>query len=228
MKSIRRRPRGLPARLCARPRILFVGINPSLASARVGHHFAGAGNPFYRLLHAAGFVPEPMTFVDDVRLPRFRLALTNIAERATREAAELTRADYASGRTRLARTIARVRPTVVAFVGRTAYRHFFGASASTGPGVKLERIAGAAVFVVPNPSGRNAAYPGFDDKLLWYRRLRRWAQLVELRRLRRGAPAAPRSDRRARPGTARPGRRRAPGGHTTVSAPASAARRPGR
>jgi double-stranded uracil-DNA glycosylase len=165
----------LPARLCVTPRILFVGINPSLTSARVGHHFAGPGNPFYRLLHAAGFVPEPMTFVDDVRLPELGLALTNIAERATREASELTAEDYARGRRRLARTIAAIRPGVVAFVGGTAYRQFVGPSASPGPGLKPERIVGAAVFVVPNPSGRNAAYPGFADKLVWYRRLRRWA-----------------------------------------------------
>jgi TDG/mug DNA glycosylase family protein len=166
----------LPARLCPRPRILFVGINPSLTSARVGHHFAGPGNPFYRLLHAAGFVPEPFTFVDDVRLPDFGLALTNIAERATREASELTAEDYARGRRRLARTIATIQPAVVAFVGSTAYRQFVGPSATGGPGPKPERIAGAAVFVVPNPSGRNAAYPGFADKLVWYRRLRRWAE----------------------------------------------------
>src|SRR5438552_17324651 len=168
----------LPARLCPKPRILFVGINPSLTSARVGHHFAGPGNPFYRLLHAAGFVPEPITFIDDVRLPAFRLALTNIAERATREAAELTADDYARGRKRLARTIALIQPTVVPFVGGTAYRQFFGPSASPGPGPKPERIGDAAVFVVPNPSGRNAAYPGFGDKLVWYRRLRRWADRV--------------------------------------------------
>ena len=176
----------LPARLCPKPRILFVGINPSLTSARVGHHFAGPGNPFYRLLHAAGFVPEPLTFADDVRLPEFGLALTNIVERATREAAELTPADYARGRKQLARTIAEIEPAVVAFVGGTAYRQFFGPSASAGPGPKPERVAGAAVFVVPNPSGRNAAYPGFADKLLWYRRLARWA----LRRARRSCRPA--------------------------------------
>jgi double-stranded uracil-DNA glycosylase len=168
----------LPARLCPRPRILFVGINPSLESARVGHHFAGPGNPFYRLLHAAGLVPEPLTFVDDVRLPALGLALTNIAERATREAAELTARDYLEGRRRLARTIARIRPAVVAFVGVTAYREFFGPSAPGGAGARPERIANAAVFVVPNPSGRNAAYPGFDDKLVWYRRLARWAERI--------------------------------------------------
>jgi TDG/mug DNA glycosylase family protein len=187
----------LPARLCQRPRILFVGINPSLTSARLGHHFAGPGNPFYRLLHAAGFVPEPFTFVDDVRLPGYGLALTNIAERATREAAELTAADYARGRRRLSRTIADIRPAVVAFVGATAYRQFFGPSARAGAGAKPERIDGAMVFVVPNPSGRNAAYPGFADKLVWYRRLRRWAARLERAGVSAGAPAAPRSDRPA-------------------------------
>jgi double-stranded uracil-DNA glycosylase len=163
----------------------------------VGHHFAGPGNPFYRLLHAAGFVPEVLTYADDVRLPEFGLALTNIAARATREAAELTAVDYRRGRERLGRTIARIRPTVVAFVGSTAYREFFGPSASRGAGPKPERIAGAAVFVVPNPSGRNAAYPGFEDKLVWYRRLERWARLVAAAGLSRGGPAAPRSGRPA-------------------------------
>ena len=201
----------LAPRLCRRPRILFVGINPSLHSARAGHHFAGPGNPFWRLLHAAGILPEPMTFADDVRLPRLGLALTNIAERATREAAELTPRDYARGRAQLARTIARIQPRVVAFVGRTAYREFVGPSASPGPGAKPERIAGAAVFVVPNPSGRNAAFPGFADKLLWYRRLRRWAEA-----LRPAAPAALRRDRPARRGTARPGRRPRPGDRRTA------------
>jgi TDG/mug DNA glycosylase family protein len=128
-------------------------------------------------------VPDPLTFVDDVRLPEFGLGLTNIAERATREASELTPADYARGRKRLAALIAEVQPSVVAFVGGTAYRQFFGPSASPGPGAKRERIGDAAVFVVPNPSGRNAAFPGFRDKLRWYRRLERWSERLPARRL---------------------------------------------
>lgn len=163
----------LPARLCPRPRILFVGINPSLRSAAVGHHFAGPGNPFWRLLHAAGLVPEPLTFADDVRLPELGLALTNIVSRATRQAHELSGEEYVEGRRRLAALIARIQPEVVAFVGSTVYRQFFGRGGGCGP--KPERIGDARVFVVPNPSGRNAAYPGFADKLLWYRRLRRAA-----------------------------------------------------
>jgi len=158
-----------------RPRILFVGINPSLRSAELGHHFAGPGNPFWRLLHAARLVPEPLDFTGDVRLPALGLALTNIVPRATRSAAEIRPAEYAAGRRALARKIRRVRPRVVAFVGVTAYRNFTGPAATGGAGPKPERLGDARVFVVPNPSGLNATYPGFRDKLLWYRRLARYA-----------------------------------------------------
>jgi double-stranded uracil-DNA glycosylase len=172
--TTRPRRRRLAAIIGPRPRILFVGINPSLRSAEVGHHFAGPGNPFWRLLHAAGLIPTAFTYADDRRLPAHGLALTNIVPRATRAASELTRAEFAAGRGRLARVIRRARPEVVAFVGIIVYRAFFGGAASGGPGPKRERIGTARVFVLPNPSGLNASYPGFRDKLIWFRRLRRW------------------------------------------------------
>lgn len=186
--------RRLPPRLCPHPRILFVGINPSLRSAEVGHHFAGPGNPFWRLLHAARLVPEPLTYVDDARVVEFGLALTNIVARPTREASELAPADYARGRVALARLIRRVRPGVIAFVGSTVYRAFVGSRATPGAGPKPERIAGARVFVVPNPSGRNAAYPGFEDKLVWFRRLARFASQPPNPRGSAARPRAPQPD----------------------------------
>jgi TDG/mug DNA glycosylase family protein len=169
----------LPDRIGSRPRILFVGINPSLRSAEVGHHFASPGNPFWRLLYAARLIPAAFTYRDDVRLPSYGLALTNIVPRATRAASELTRAEYMAGRARLARSIARVKPRTVAFVGVTVYRAFFGAAAPAGPGAKPQRIGAARVFVLPNPSGLNAAYPGFRDKLIWFKRLKRYTSLRE-------------------------------------------------
>jgi TDG/mug DNA glycosylase family protein len=174
----------LPDRLCRRPRILFVGINPSLRSAEVGHHFAGRGNPFWRLLYTAGLVPEPLAYEDDARLPAWGLALTNIVPRATRAASELRGDEWRRGRRRVARLVAAVEPRVVAFVGVTVYHAFFGARAGRGAGPKPERIGSARVFVAPNPSGLNASYPGFADKLVWYRALRRFAE--------RHAPPPPR------------------------------------
>jgi len=166
----------LPARLCPRPRILFVGINPSLRSAEVGHHFAGPGNPFWRLLYAAKLIPDAFTYEDDARLPSCGLALTNIVPRATRAASELTPDEFKAGRVQLARLIARVNPEIVAFVGVTVYRAFFGPRVSLGTGATPERIGDARVFVLPNPSGLNAAYPGFRDKLVWFKRLKRYAE----------------------------------------------------
>jgi TDG/mug DNA glycosylase family protein len=167
--------RRLPPRLCARPRILFVGINPSLRSAALGHHFASPGNPFWRLLRASRLIEQPFTYEDDVKLPGYGLALTNICARPTRAASELTSAEFLRGRVLLARLIARLKPDVVAFVGVTVYRAFFGPGVTQGAGPKPERIGAARVFVVPNPSGLNASYPGFKDKLVWYCRLKRYA-----------------------------------------------------
>jgi double-stranded uracil-DNA glycosylase len=165
--------------LTPKPRVLFVGINPSLRSEAVGHHFAGPGNPFWRLLYASRLVPVELTHTEDHRLAEFGLALTNLCPRATRSAAELSRDEIERGKRRLVTKIRRVRPEIVAFVGITIYRDFFGqssrkspaASPSAGAGAKPELICGARVFVLPNPSGLNAGFPGFKHKLVWFERL---------------------------------------------------------
>lgn len=155
-----------------RPRLLMVGINPSLHSARVGHHFAGPGNPFWRLLHAAGIVPVALVAAEDRRLTEFGVALTNLCSRASATAAELRRDEIERGKRTLQSKIVRLSPEVVAFVGLTVYQQFFARQRSGGPGLKPELIGQTRVFVLPNPSGRNANYPGFADKLVWFERLR--------------------------------------------------------
>jgi TDG/mug DNA glycosylase family protein len=158
-----------------RPRLLLVGINPSTTSGRVGHHFASPGNPFWRLLFAARLVPEPLTAAEDQRLAEVGIALTNLCPRPTRSAADLTPEEIERGRRALARKIARLEPRVVAFVGLSLYQSFFKLKTSGGAGAKPETIAGARVFVVPNPSGLNASFPGFAHKLVWYEKLRAFA-----------------------------------------------------
>jgi TDG/mug DNA glycosylase family protein len=162
-----------------RPLILFVGINPSLRSEQVRHHFAGPGNPFWRLLHAAQLVPVELKCDDDARMVEFDLAMTNLCGRATRSAAELSTAEMIAGQRALARKIRRVRPKVVAFVGVSIYRRYFAVADGQGPGLKDEQISGARVFVLPNPSGLNASFPGFNDKLIWFKRLRRFAASLD-------------------------------------------------
>jgi len=163
--------------LTLRPRVLFVGINPSLRSQQVGHHFAGRGNPFWRLLYAARIVPEALTYSDDGKLVEYGLALTNLCARATRSASELERDEIQRGRKTLLRKIAHLQPAVVAFVGATIYPYFSTSRAASGVGPKSEVFHGARLFVLPNPSGLNANFPGFNDKLVWFERLREFAEL---------------------------------------------------
>lgn len=155
-----------------RPRLLLVGINPGLKSSAEGHHFAGNGNPFWRLLHAARIVRAPLTYHDDQKLALEGIALTNLCPRPTRSAAELSPAEIAAGRRTLARKIAKLEPRVVCFVGLSLYQDFFRLAKSGGAGPKSQTIAGARVFVVPNPSGLNASFPGFASKLVWFEALR--------------------------------------------------------
>jgi len=155
-----------------RPRLMLVGINPGRRSGALGHHFAGNGNPFWRLLHASGLTPEPIDYLEDHRLAELGIALTNLCPRTTRTAAELRPEEIARGRATLARKIARWRPAVVGFVGVSLYAMFFRRATGGGAGPKPETISEARVFVVPNPSGLNASYPGFAHKLVWFKKLR--------------------------------------------------------
>jgi TDG/mug DNA glycosylase family protein len=160
----------------AEPDILFVGINPGRASGTVGHHFAGPGNPFYRLLHAAKLTPVELVAADDQRLVEYHLALVNLCARPTKTAAELTRAELHAGRRALVKKVRAMQPRVVALVGITLYPIVFAGEPKSelvpGPGAKPQRLEGARVFVVPNPSGLNASFPTFDAKLPWFQQLR--------------------------------------------------------
>ncbi|BDG02674.1 mismatch-specific DNA-glycosylase [Anaeromyxobacter oryzae] len=153
-------------------RVLFVGINPSVFSSKVGHHFASRGNPFWRLLHAAGLTPVLLRPDEDRRLLEFDLGITNGCERPSRTAAELSRAELLEGATLLRDKVERLRPRRVAIVGLTLVPVLLPRAGEPGPGAKRATFGGAPVFVLPNPSGLNQAYPGFQSKLVWFRRLR--------------------------------------------------------
>ena len=143
--------------------VLFVGINPGLLSARAGHHFANPSNAFWRLLHESGFTPRRMAPHEDYQLPRFRLGITNIVARETAGASELTRDELSLGAASLGRRIRRFKPRAVVFVGVTVWAPFarrFGlaTAAPSKIGEQPESFAGARLFVLPNPSGRNAHF----------------------------------------------------------------------
>jgi double-stranded uracil-DNA glycosylase len=135
--------------------VLFCGINPSLLSAERGHHFARPGNRFWPALHLAGLTPRCLEPAEDRELLRYRLGVTNVVDRPTRTAAELSRAELREGAAALAELVARYRPGVVAVLGVTAWRLAFDRPRAA-LGVQPERIGGVAAWVLPNPSGLNA------------------------------------------------------------------------
>ena len=106
-------------------RVLFVGINPGVRSSLTGHHFAGYSNRFWKLLYDARLVPEPITFVDDDRLPTWGYGITNLIARPTAGIDTLRREEFAAGRARVVRKVRRYKPAVVALVGVTVFRAMF-------------------------------------------------------------------------------------------------------
>ena len=153
--------------------MLFVGINPGIRSALTGHHFAGFSNRFWKLLYESRLVPEPIGYADDSRLPEWGFGVTNIVARATPGIDTLEPHEYAAGRAILRRKILRYRPQVTAMVGVTVYRAMFpDRKGAVVLGVQPETIGDSLVFVLPNPSGRNANFT-YAEMLASYRALRR-------------------------------------------------------
>ena len=158
------RQRYVQLRDCIKPGVLvlFVGINPGLRSAETGRHFAGHSNRFWKLLYESKLVSEPLTHQDDRRLPEWRLGLTNIIGRCTPGIDALNPVEYRQGVASLKRKITRYRPHIVALLGVTIFRTLFSSmEQSKGPldlGLTAMELAGVRIFLLPNPSGRNAHY----------------------------------------------------------------------
>jgi double-stranded uracil-DNA glycosylase len=158
-RLLRRGPGRLPDHLRPRLRVLFVGINPGLRSAAVGHHFAGFSNRFWRLLRDSRLVKEPLTCKDDGRLPEWGYGITNLVARPSRGIEALGPEEYVAGRRALLAKIKKHGPRVVALVGVTIYRELSNVpQAPVRLGLQRDTLGGAPVFVLPNPSGRNAHY----------------------------------------------------------------------
>jgi TDG/mug DNA glycosylase family protein len=172
-------------RIGPRLRVLFVGINPGVRSAMTGHHFAGYSNRFWKLLWDSRLVPEPITYKDDDRLTIWGYGITNLIARPSPGIDDLRPAEYREGWRVLERKIHRFRPQVVAFVGVTLYRVILPWLAPQAVAARVRKIPppsvvgpqkvcihGARVFVLPNPSGRNANFT-YAEMLAAFRKLKR-------------------------------------------------------
>ena len=150
-------------------RVVFCGINPGEWSARARAPFANPRNDFWRLLHAAGFTPHLLEPNEFRELRAYGIGLTNAAHRTTRGSGELRAADFAGARERLEEIARRIRPRVIAFVGKAAYQGAFRERPEHG--LQGRRLRGTALLVLPSTSPANAAVP-WDERLRWFRALR--------------------------------------------------------
>jgi double-stranded uracil-DNA glycosylase len=149
--------RTIPDVVPPRGGVLLCGINPGLYSAATGWHFARPGNRFWPALHRSGFTDRLLSPAEQHLLPSYGIGITNLAARATAQAAELTAEELAEGGARLVAFVERHAPRIVAVLGVTAYRTAFGRpKARIGP--QEPTLGGARLWILPNPSGLNAHY----------------------------------------------------------------------
>jgi double-stranded uracil-DNA glycosylase len=168
------RGRHVPDVIAPDLRVLFCGINPGLYSGAVGHHFARPGNRFWKALHGAGFTERVLSPFEERDMLDAGLGITNLVERATASADELAGQELRLGAQRLDRKVRGYRPRFVAFLGLSAYRVAFDRPGSV-PGPQPERVGGAGIWLLPNPSGLNAHYQ-LPDLVAAFEELRTMAE----------------------------------------------------
>jgi len=163
-------------------RLLFVGINPGLWTAATNTHFCHPTNRFYPALLRAGVIDwdlDSAVGMDDRQRAEFvgsGIGITNLVNRATTKASELTVEELRAGARRLHELSGEVQPKVVAMAGVTAYRDAF-ARPKAHLGKQADAVGNGELWLVPNPSGLNA-HETVESLSDWYRQVASAAGVV--------------------------------------------------
>ena len=154
--------------------LVFVGLNPSDYSVRMGHYFANPRNRFWAALNRSGLVDEKMSPDSDARLLEHGIGLTDVVKRPTPQGSGLKAADFRRWAPALKQKLLEYGPGIVCFHGVTGYGQYLrnteGVREKPQVGLQSQTIGQSWVFVVPNPSPANAQY-SLDDLVFWYRNL---------------------------------------------------------
>ena len=154
--------------------IVFVGLNPGLYSAQVGHYFATPRNRFWAAINRSGLLPEPLDPTTDHRMLELGMGFTDVVKRPSSGSSDLRAADFRRWAPVLKEKLERYQPKIVCFHGAVAYRNYLshaeGVRERPELGLQPRDIGRSRVFLVPNPSPANAAY-SLDVLVCWYRRL---------------------------------------------------------
>lgn len=149
----------LPDYLDYNLKIVFVGYNPGERSACLGHHYAGRGNQFWRLLYDAGLTERLYRPEEDLLLLSLGYGLTNLAPRPSRSSSDLGSVEKKEGAADLRRKVAEYRPRLVCFLGKEVYRWYTGKRQGDpveyGLVSEMQVFPDIAEYIAPNPSGRS-------------------------------------------------------------------------
>lgn len=150
--------------------VVFCGLNPGKGSAAIGLHFANRSNRFWRTLHLAGFTPHELSPEDGPTLLHYGCGLTTLVERPTASAGELARHEFSDAAAAFKQKMGLCAPRFIAFLGKAGYSALSG-KRELDWGLQPQRLGGASVWVLPNPSGRNLAF-SLEQLVIAYQQLR--------------------------------------------------------
>lgn len=172
---VQEKPLHLADKIPANLHTLFVGINPAVRSAEVGHYYAHPTNMFWKLISASGITPKPVTTKDDDVLVKHGFGFTDVAKRPTASAGELESNEFHAARQRLTEIIIERQPKTVAFVSKRAARAFLQAAphAPISYGPQAELYYGATVWFLPSTSGQSNGDSSYEEKLAAFEQLAR-------------------------------------------------------
>ena len=155
--------------------IVFVGLNPSEYSVKVGRYFANPRNRFWAALNGSGLLDRQVTLEDDDSLVDHGIGFTDVVKRPTRQGSGLNTGDYRRWAPVLKDKLLKYEPLITCFHGVMGYaaylKHAEGITDKPHLGRQTNSIGGSQVFVVPNPSPANAQY-SLSDLIVWYQKLR--------------------------------------------------------
>ncbi|KAL9128473.1 MAG: hypothetical protein Q9217_002851 [Psora testacea] len=186
---------------------VFIGLNPGIRTATLGHAYAHPSNLFWKLVHSSGCTPRLCRPEEDHDLPHlYALGHTNIVSRPTKDGSELSKEEMDAGVAILEDKIKRYRPESVCIVGKSIWESVWrvrhGKKISTAEfkygwqdptenmGVVRSRDKGGddwegtRVFVATTTSGLAAGMRPHEKQEVW-RGLGEW---VAKRRKDRGIP----------------------------------------
>jgi TDG/mug DNA glycosylase family protein len=143
----------IPDHLQRNLQIVFIGFNPSIKSGETGHHFSNPNNRFWKILHESGITPRLYTTNEDRDLLKLGYGLTNIVERPTKEALEITKEEYEAGRELLKQKLSTYKPKVACYVGKGVYQEFAKQKKIQWGAQSQSIVEGVIDFVAPSSSG---------------------------------------------------------------------------